>query len=78
MRGNDLPLPPDTVGSLNLEASTISPIEAARVSALAILIFQTINTEYGKFIPPEMMDANCDLGKRVIVTDDLETHLPHV
>jgi len=69
----DVPLPQETLDNLQLDASVVSPAEAAKVNSLATLISQTINSEYGKFIPRETIEANAAIGKRVIVTDDLMT-----
>lgn len=73
MAEHHLPLTQEAVENVKLEASIVSPTEAANVTSLAILISQTINSEYGKFIPQKTKVVNFDLGKRVIVTDDLTT-----
>ncbi len=65
-----LPMPQEDAESLKLEASVLSPVEAKKIEAVATVISQTINAEYSRFIPQATMEANIDLGKRVIVTDD--------
>src|SRR5260370_14020255 len=68
-----IPMPQEDAESLGLETSVISPAEAAKVRSLATLISQTINSMYGNFIPKETIEANHDIGNRVIVTDDIIT-----